>query len=137
MSEYKHRMTLVVPQLLIPQANQLALNVGVSEHDDKTFTSANWQDKDGNLYAVCSTAIKPVVLGLIGIKLSDISLPPYAEDADITAAQEALDIGIMWSGTEQVNTDTILIAINYEPLQFFEDCGLTLSNIHREINGDN
>ena len=137
MSKYKHRMTLAIPQALMSKANQLALIVGESEYDDNTFTAANWQDKDGNLYAVCSTVIKPVVLGLFGIKLSDISLPPYAEDADITAAQEALDIGIMWSGTEQVNTDTILIAINYEPLQFFEDCGLTLSNIYREINGDN
>lgn len=137
MSNYKHRMTLVVPQSLIPQANQLALIVGVSEHDDKTFTSANWQDKDGNLYAVCSTAIKPVVLGMFGVSLSNITLPPHAVNADVRAAQEALDICVMWTGTEKVNTDTILIAINYEPLQFFEDCGLTLSNIYGEINGDN
>lgn len=126
MSDYKHRMSLAVPQALVTQANQLALIVGVSEHDDKTFTTANWQDKDGNLYAVCSTVIKPVVLGLFGIKLSDIPLPPHAVNADVAAAQEALDIGVIWTGTEQVNSNTIMIAIDYEPLQFFEDCGLTL-----------
>lgn len=54
MSDYKHRMSLAVPQTLIPQANQLALIVGENPDDDKTFTSANWQDKDGSLYAVCS-----------------------------------------------------------------------------------
>lgn len=126
MSEYKHRMSLAVPQSLMSQANQLALIVGVSSDDDKTFTTANWQGKDGNMYAVCSTAIKPVVLGLFGIKLSDIPLPPHAVNADVAAAQEALDIGVIWTGTEQVNSNTIMIAIDYEPLQFFEDCGLTL-----------
>lgn len=35
MSEYKHRMSLAVPQALMPQANQLALIVGVSEYDGK------------------------------------------------------------------------------------------------------
>ena len=46
MSDYKHRMSLAVPQALMPQANQLALIVGVSSDDDKTFTAANWQDKE-------------------------------------------------------------------------------------------
>ena len=39
MSDYTHRMSLVVPQALMPQANQLALIVGVSSDDDKTFTT--------------------------------------------------------------------------------------------------
>lgn len=42
---------------------------------------------------------------------------------DVESAQEALDMGVMYSGTEQVNTDTILIAIDYAPLQFIEDYG--------------
>ena len=126
MSDYKHRMSLAVPQALMAQANQLALIVGVSSDDDKTFTTANWQDKDGNLYAVCSTVIKPVVLAMFGIKLADIPMPPHTIDADIILAQEALDKAIMWSDIEQVSKDKILIAIDYEPLQFFKDCGLTI-----------
>lgn len=124
MSEYTNRMTLVVPQAYMSQANQLALITGISEADVNTFTNVNWQDKDGNLYTVCSTAIKPVVLAMFGIKLADTPIPPHAIDADIAASQEALDMGVMWSGTEQASTDTILIAIDYEPLQFFEECGL-------------
>lgn len=124
MSDYKHRMSLAVPQALISKANQLALIVGESEHDNKTFTAANWQDKGGNLYAVCSTVIKPVVLGLFGTPVADTGLT--AEGADFTQAQQAMDAAIMYSGTEQASTDKILIAIDYEPLDFFANCGLTL-----------
>lgn len=120
MSEYKHRMTLAVPDSLIPQANQLALIVGESSDDDKTFTTANWQDKDGNLYAVCSTVIKPVVLGLFGISLADITLPIHAINADITAAQQALDKVVMYKQGVAVSSDKIIVGIDIEPLAMFE-----------------
>lgn len=124
MSEYKHRMTLAVPQALMPQANQLALIVGVSSDDDKTFTAANWQDKDGNLYAVCSTVIKPVVLSMFGINLSNITLPAHAINSDITAAQQALDKVVMYEQGDKASTANIMCAIDFEPLQAFSDMGL-------------
>ena len=126
MSEYKHRMSLAVPQALMPQANQLALIVGTSEHDDKTFTLANWQDKDGHLYAVCSTAIKPVVLSMFGISLTDITLPAHAINADITAAQQALDKVVLYKQGDKASTTSIMCAIDFEPLQAFSDMGLTI-----------
>ena len=129
MSDYKHRMTLAVPQALMPQANQLALIVGVSEHDDKTFTTANWQDKDGNLYAVCSTVIKPVVLGLFGVSLSNITLPTHAINADVTAAQQALDKVVMYKQGDKASTTKIMCAIDFEPLQAFTDMGLTIIEV--------
>lgn len=133
MSEYTHRMSLAVPQAYMPQANQLALITGISAADVNTFTDANWQDRDGNLYTVCSTAIKPLVLGMLGIKLSSIPLPSHAEGVDVVAAQEALDKAIMWSGIEKVSIDKILIAIDYEPLQFFKDCGLMEFDTAEEV----
>ena len=128
-SDYKHRMSLAVPQALIPQANQLALIVGESEHDDKTFTTANWQDKDGNLYAACSTVIKPVVLGLFGINLSNITLPAHAINADVTAAQQALDKVVMYKQGDKVSTAKIMCAIDFEPLAAFADMGLTIVEV--------
>jgi hypothetical protein len=119
-------MSLAVPQALMTQANQLALIVGESEHDDKTFITANWQDKDGNLYAVCSTVIKPVVLGLYGINLSNITLPAHAVNADVTAAQQALDKVVMYSDGDKASTTKIMCAIDFEPLQAFADMGLTI-----------
>ena len=126
MSEYKHRMSLVVPQALVTQANQLALIVGVSEHDNETFTTANWQDKDGNLYAVCSTVIKPVVLGLFGISLSNITLPAHASKAEVTAAQQALDKVVMYKQGDKASTAKVMCAIDFEPLTAFADMGLTI-----------
>lgn len=126
MNDYKHRMSLAVPQSLIGKANQLALIVGERSDDDKTFTAANWQDEDGNLYAVCSTVIKPVVLGLFGINLTDITLPAHAINADITAAQQALDKVVMYKQGDKVSTTSIMCAIDFEPLAAFEDMGLTI-----------
>lgn len=130
MSEYKHRMTLVVPEQLMPQANQLALIAGESTNDDQTFTNANWQDASGNLYAVCSTVIKPIVLAMFGTPVADTGLT--ADGADFTQAQQAMDAAIMYSGTEQASADKILIAIDYEPLAFFANCGLTI--VESDIN---
>lgn len=124
MSDYKHRMTLVVPEQYMPQTNQLALIAGESINDDQTFTNANWQAADGNIYAVCSTVIKPIVLAMFGKPVADTGLT--AEGADYTQAQQAMDAAIMYSGTEQASTDKILIAIDYEPLEFFANCGLTM-----------
>lgn len=129
MSDYKHRMSLAVPQALIDKANQLALIVGVSEYDINTFTTANWQDKDSNLYAVCSTVIKPVVLGLFGINLSNITLPTHAINADVTAAQQALDKVVMYKQGDKASTTSIMCAIDFEPLAAFSDMGLTIIEV--------
>lgn len=126
MSDYKHRMSLAVPKALMDKANQLALIVGESHDDDKTFTTANWQDKDGNLYAVCSTVIKPVVLGLFGINLSNITLPAHAVNADVAAAQQALDKVVMYKQGDKASPTSIMCAIDFEPLAAFDDMGLTI-----------
>lgn len=129
MSEYKHRMSLAVPQALMAQANNLALITGLSAADINTFTTANWQDKDGNLYAVCSTVIKPVVLGLFGISLADITLPDHAINADVTAAQQALDKVVMYKQGNKASTASIMCAIDFEPLTAFADMGLTIIEV--------
>ena len=129
MSQYTHRMSLAVPQALMAKANQLALIVGESSDDDKTFTTANWQDKDSNLYAICSTVIQPVVLGLFGVSLTDITLPVHAINADVTAAQQALDKVVMYKQGDKASTTKIMCAIDFEPLQAFSDMGLTIIEV--------
>lgn len=124
MSDYKHHMSLAVPQALMPQANQLALIVGESSDDDKTFSNANYQDANGNLYAVCSTVIKPIVLSLVDTPLTDS--PLQAEGADIVQAQEAMDSVVMYEQGVTVTPEHIYIGIDMDPLEFFKDLGLTL-----------
>ena len=54
MSDWTHTLLVVVPEVLIPEANQLALAIGTSEDDVNTFRSADWTDGTSN-YAVAHT----------------------------------------------------------------------------------
>ena len=117
-------MTLAVPESLMPQANQLALIAGESLDDVNTFTKANYQDAKGNNYAVCSTVIKPIVLELLNTPLADSVL--QAEGADVEQAQAAMDKVVMYEQGVTATPDGIYIAIDYDPLEFFENLGLTL-----------
>jgi len=85
-TKYIHRVTIAVPAPLIPDANQLALVLGESASDDQTFTAANYQDADGNLYAVCSTVAKPVFVELAS---QPLQAPARVPDVDIEAATRA------------------------------------------------
>lgn len=131
MSEYTHRMTLVVPEPLMPQANQLALIAGESVDDVNTFTTASYQDSEGNLYAVCSTVIKPIVLSLLGQAVADS--PLQAEGADVSLAQQAMDAVVMYADGMTATPHTIVIAIDIEPMTVFESLGLT--SIEADIDG--
>ena len=68
------------------EANQLALALGESAADDKTFTTASYQDADGNLYAVCSTVAKPVFGQMAG---QPMVAPDHAPEMDLDAATRA------------------------------------------------
>ena len=54
MSNWTHTLTVIVPESLMVQANQLALAIGTSEDDANTFRSADWTDGTSN-YAVAHT----------------------------------------------------------------------------------
>lgn len=54
MSNWTHTLTVIVPESLMVQANQLALAIGTSEDDVNTFRQADWTDGTSN-YAVAHT----------------------------------------------------------------------------------
>ena len=54
MSKWTHVLTIAVPELLMAQANQLALAIGTSEDDVNAFRVADWTD-GVNSFTVCST----------------------------------------------------------------------------------
>ena len=55
MSNWTHTLTVIVPESLMVQANQLALAIGTSEDDVNTFRKADWTDGTSN-YAVAHTS---------------------------------------------------------------------------------
>jgi len=83
---YQQRATIATPAAHIDDANQLALCLGESAADDQTFTTASYQDEQGNLYAVCSTVAKPIFAELAG---QPLQAPDHAPDMDLAAATRA------------------------------------------------
>ena len=65
MSQWTHTLTIVVPESLMTQANQLALAVGTSEEDVNTFASADWTDGTSQ-FSVCSTRAVDQIFSYFG-----------------------------------------------------------------------
>lgn len=61
MSNWTHTLTIIVPELLIAQANQLALAIGTSEDDVNTFRSAGWTDGISNFAVAHTQAVEPIM----------------------------------------------------------------------------
>ena len=51
------RLTIACPEALRDDANQLAMVLGYGPDDVQTYVALNWQDVDGNLYAVASLPV--------------------------------------------------------------------------------
>ena len=83
---YQQKATIAAPLAHTPDANQLALCLGESSADDRTFSTASYQDAQGNLYAVCSTVAKPVFAELAG---KPLQAPEHARGMDVEAATRA------------------------------------------------
>lgn len=66
MSQWTHTLTVIVPESLIPQGNQLALVVGTSEEDINTFKTADWTDGTNN-YAVAHTVAVEQIMDYFGL----------------------------------------------------------------------
>lgn len=125
MTQYKHRITLIVPEQYIDIANHLALVMGESAADIDTFTEANWQDAEGNLYSVCSAACKPIVLSALTKGLPN-PLPAHATAADVTKAQQALNWIVLYETDVMASVEKIVLAIDYDPHEVFDDVGLSM-----------
>lgn len=127
MSQYSHRITLAVPESMMSEANQLALIAGESPEDVNTFTNANWQDELGNLYAVCSTSSKPIVLSML---TSGLPTQPSNSEADYTLAQQAVDKLVVYEEGMLASKDKIVLAVDIPPLRVFKEIGLLPVEIH-------
>ena len=128
-TEYTQIATIAVPEALISDANQLALYLGESSADDKTFTTANYQDADGNLYAVCSTTAKPI----FAEKASQpLQAPNHAPGVDLEAATRAQALLQINGGIATPNVIAVILSARTESAQdHIAVLGLTLREIVR------
>jgi hypothetical protein len=86
------RLTIACPAALRDDANQLAMVLGYGPDDAETYVALNWQDEDGNFYAVASL---PVSDTFTTAAQSGLQRPSWDTDSviDMDAAwwaQEAL-----------------------------------------------
>ena len=71
------RLTIACPDALRDDANDLAMVLGYGPDDALTYDELNWQDDDGNLYAVASL---PVSDTFVSTAQSTLSRPAWDFD---------------------------------------------------------
>lgn len=114
-TEYTHTVTIAVPEALILDANHLALLLGESAADIKTFQQTTYTDGTTE-YAVAHTVVKDVFLQPTQTGTLP-ETPPHAEGLlDREAAQRAFDT---------LNTSGgLLMATDVDPHEQFAAWGL-------------
>ncbi len=118
MSEWTHVLTIAVPELLIAQANQLALAIGTSEDDVNTFQTADWTDGTGN-FAVCSTRAVDRIFDYVGV----VDTSENALLAEALAALSFVSITTDDDGTQTItgnDSTKIRAVVDMEPFAALE-----------------
>jgi len=113
-TQYTQRATIATPVSHIPDANQLALALGESSADDRTFSTASYQDADGNLYSVASTVAKPIFAQLAG---QPLQAPAHAPDMDLEAATRAQALLMINGGTASPDVIAVILGGRLESAQ--------------------
>ena len=129
-TEYLQRVTIAAPMGHTQEANQLALCLGESSADDHTFTTASYQDADGNLYAVASTVAKPIFAEMAG---QPLKAPDHAPDMDLAAAKRAQALLQINNG---IATPDVIAVILGDRLESAQDhiAALGLTRIEQELD---
>lgn len=123
------RITVACPEGLISDANHLAMALGYSEADALTYGAAEWQDSEGNLYALASF---PVSDEWVGAAQSGLARPAWDTTSHISMAaagraQAALVFWTPFSETDapQATTSALTALGGIEPKDALAAMGLT------------
>lgn len=129
-TEYIYRLNVVVPESRLEQANHLAVSIGESGGDFYTFVNADWQDQHGNLYAVMSAQVTPLLFQYAGSPLVKRAFAP--DDWSLELATEAQMAVTLWFGPTELqpemphaSPDGIVGVVGDNPLNVFAAMGLT------------
>ncbi len=125
MTEYTHRITVIVGARQLRGMDSLAQIIGQSEDDINTFSTPNYQDAKGAQYTVCSFVGKPAVLKWLGHKIVPADVLAHASRANIAMAQRALDSVILYDGETTISRTKVTVAVDIEPSELFDNVGLT------------
>ena len=126
MSQWTHTLTIVVPESLMAQANQLALAVGTSEDDMNTFASADWIDGTSQ-FSVCSTRAVAGIFEYFGAVDGTGNPELAAALANTVFVKFVTDTDGVTTITNN-DASKIRVITDIEPLSALAQLGLTRSN---------
>lgn len=122
MSNWTHTLTVIVPESLMAQANQLALAIGTSQDDVNTFRSADWTDGTSN-YAVAHTVAIEKITDYFG------AITPDAGSELATAIGNTVFPTVSLSetgfGVLDMDMSKIQVFVDQDPFTVFGLLGLT------------
>lgn len=126
MSNYTHRVTLACPIAHAGILNQLSGAWGLSYADASYFGEANYQDADGNLYCVRSTACTEDWLTR-ATPDGEVARPEWDAETqrlDLVAAENAKDLLIIENTPAM--PDFIVAVVNDDPRAALDVLELTI-----------
>ena len=116
MSEWSRTLTVIVPEGLMAQANQLALAIGTSEDDVNTFRQADWTDGTGNFAVAHTQAVEQIMdyFALIPVELrSGVVFPTMSTSTEGVTTLIGSDMS------------KIQVFVDVEPFSLFNLLGLS------------
>lgn len=122
MSNWTHTLTVVMPESLMAQANQLALAMGTSEDDANTFRQADWTDGTGS-FAVANTRAVAQILDYFGAISADAGSPLADALGATVFPSVSIDVdGVAtWTGIDKTK---IQVFVDQEPFHVLSILGL-------------
>lgn len=124
------RITIACPAAHTADANHLAMALGYSTADDQTYGTPQWQDADGNLYAVASLDVSPL---FVHAAVSPLQRPEWdtTDVVDMASASKAQARIVIWGLTDGeaapvATTDVILAMFHPDPLAALALAGLKI-----------
>ena len=118
------RITIVCPEALISDANQLAMVLGLTVSDVNTYGTPTYQDGDSALYSAASFLASQV---WIDKAKSPLVRPRWDEDSiiDMVAAKRAQQVLIISETTITAQPDKIAACLGDDGLAVLTSMGLT------------
>lgn len=122
------RITIAVPDLLISDANQLAMVLGLTLNDVNTYGAAIYQDEDLSLYSAASFLASQA---WINKAKSPLVRPLWDKDnlIDITAAKRAQQVFIISTTAIQAQSDKITACIGDNGVICLASMGLSSEEV--------
>ena len=125
--------TVAVPEQHQEKANQLAMALGLSLNDGKTYNELKYEDSEGNLYAVASFTAPDRILDKVSTTLERPAWDEETQAIDMEQAEQAKSL-LSFDAVASVNS--ISVKSDMKGLAAIDLMGLTRYNPEMEIEDE-